>query len=190
LAERGVRNAEVRGSIPLCSINENSRFQAAVFILLDEDCDIILFMSRPKNPRHCRTCQRPVNNYCAVYCCNACQLQAQYEAYIKRWKVGDESGVAGAAGISRYIRRYLTERHGERCLRCGWQERHPVTGKVPLTIDHIDGDCLNNAPSNLRLLCPNCHSLTPNYGNLNKGRSQRYYRRAQATMRRILKDST
>ena len=147
-------------------------------------------MSRPKNPRTCRTCQRPVNNYCAVYCCNSCQLQAQYEAYIERWKDGIESGVAGAAGISRYIRRYLIERHGERCQLCGWHEYHPVTGKVPLTIDHIDGDCLNNAESNLRLLCPNCHSLTPNYGNLNKGRSRRYYRRAQATMRRVLRDST
>lgn len=167
----------------------NSRPEAAVLILCERVFGIMPFMPRPKNPRTCRTCHKPVNNYSAVYCCNTCQLQSQYQAYIERWKAGVESGVAGAAGISRYIRRYLTEQHGERCQRCGWQERHPLTGKVPLTIDHIEGNCLNNAEANLQLLCPNCHSLTPNYGNLNKGRSQRYHRRAQATMRKILKDA-
>ena len=39
---------------------------------------------------------------------------------------------------------------------------------VPLQIHHIDGDCLNNIEDNLELLCPNCHSLTENYGNRNK----------------------
>jgi HNH endonuclease len=113
-------------------------------------------------------------------------MTAQYEAYIERWKAGLETGVAGSAAISKHIRRYFIEQCGERCQQCDWQERNPVTGKVPLTIDHIDGDCLNNTETNLRLLCPNCHSLTPSYGNLNRGKSQRYYRRAQATMRRIL----
>ena len=146
-------------------------------------------MSRPKNPKACRICANAINDYCAVYCSNACQLQAQYQAYIERWKNGLETGVTGAAGISRYVRRYMIEKYGERCQLCSWQERNDVTGKVPLTIDHTDGNCLNNAEVNLRLLCPNCHSLTPTYGNLNKGRSQRYHRRARATMKRILGDA-
>ena len=29
---------------------------------------------------------------------------------------------------------------------------------------HIDGDCTNNKMENLQLLCPNCHSLTSNFG--------------------------
>ena len=33
---------------------------------------------------------------------------------------------------------------------------------------HIDGDCTNNKMENLQLLCPNCHSLTSNFGSLNK----------------------
>lgn len=146
-------------------------------------------MSKPKNPRSCHICLNPVNDYCAIYCSNRCQLQAQFQAYIERWKAGLETGVAGATGVSRYIRRYFIEKYGEQCQQCAWRERNPVTGKVPLTLDHIDGDCLNNAEVNLRLLCPNCHSLTPTYGNLNKGHSQRYYRRAHATMRRILRDA-
>lgn len=40
-----------------------------------------------------------------------------------------------------------------------WQEA-PLT----LELDHIDGNRLNNTISNLRMLCPNCHSQTPTYG--------------------------
>jgi len=34
---------------------------------------------------------------------------------------------------------------------------------VPLELNHKDGDHGNNAKSNLELLCPNCHALTPHY---------------------------
>lgn len=30
-------------------------------------------------------------------------------------------------------------------------------------MNHIDGDSDNNKVSNLRLLCPNCHTQTPNF---------------------------
>lgn len=35
--------------------------------------------------------------------------------------------------------------------------------ELPLTVDHIDGDFLNNLLSNLRFLCPNCHRQTETY---------------------------
>lgn len=34
---------------------------------------------------------------------------------------------------------------------------------IPLELHHLDGDRENNKLSNLVLLCPNCHSFTPNY---------------------------
>jgi 5-methylcytosine-specific restriction endonuclease McrA len=50
------------------------------------------------------------------------------------------------------------------CVRCGnkgeW-ENEPLC----LEIDHIDGDWYNDQAENLRYLCPNCHSQTPNHGN-------------------------
>jgi len=35
--------------------------------------------------------------------------------------------------------------------------------KLVLQMDHIDGDRTNNAQSNLRLLCPNCHTQTDTF---------------------------
>lgn len=50
-----------------------------------------------------------------------------------------------------------------KCTICGnngvWMDQ-PLT----LQLDHIDGDSTNNELSNLRLLCPNCHTQTETYG--------------------------
>lgn len=40
---------------------------------------------------------------------------------------------------------------------------------IPLHLEHIDGNHLNNNLNNLTLLCPNCHSQTPNFRGRNKG---------------------
>lgn len=56
-----------------------------------------------------------------------------------------------------------------KCERCGclpeWRGKPLV-----LQIDHIDGDTLNNEPDNVRFICPNCHSQTPNFGSKNRNR--------------------
>lgn len=70
------------------------------------------------------------------------------------------------------MRRYLIHRFGEKCSRCGWAKRNAKTGKVPVEVEHIDGDWRNNRVENLTLLCPNCHSLTETYRGLNRGRGR------------------
>lgn len=39
--------------------------------------------------------------------------------------------------------------------------------KVPIDLDHIDGDSSNNELTNLRFLCKICHALTDTYGSRN-----------------------
>lgn len=39
---------------------------------------------------------------------------------------------------------------------------------IPLELDHIDGNFLNNNLENLRILCPNCHAKTNTYRGRNK----------------------
>ncbi|MCB0531846.1 MAG: HNH endonuclease [Lewinellaceae bacterium] len=46
----------------------------------------------------------------------------------------------------------------EKCYRCN--RRQWMGEKIPLELEHKDGDRMNNELSNLTLLCPNCHALT------------------------------
>lgn len=73
----------------------------------------------------------------------------------------------------RNYKKYLIYKYGDKCMECGWCKINPVTGNVPIQIEHIDGHSTNNNLNNLKLLCPSCHSLTPTYGFLNKGKGRK-----------------
>lgn len=53
-----------------------------------------------------------------------------------------------------------------RCELCGWRKKS-TDGRIPLELDHINGDRYDNRLRNLRILCPNCHSLQPTHRGLN-----------------------
>lgn len=136
--------------------------------------------------RPCEGCKEPfqttTHSRAARFCSDPCRRQRSREAasrkndqlyrdFIRRWLAGEavRTFKGGAGQISSHIRRYLFEKHDSRCTECGWSKEHSVTKKVPLTVEHKDGDWQNNQPSNLTLLCPNCHALTPTYCGLNRG---------------------
>lgn len=151
---------------------------------------IVLPVKRKVNPKEtfnrgsaklgtCKNCGKNFVLYQGtngIYCSKHCQLEFQYKEWVKRWKNGEEDGLSGEFALSKHLRRYIFEKNECRCEKCGWGEVNVFTNKVPLQIHHIDGDCKNNKEENLQLLCPNCHSLTGNFGKRNKnatpGRSE------------------
>lgn len=50
-----------------------------------------------------------------------------------------------------------------KCHRNSWEGQ-----PIPLELEHINGDHLDNSLDNLTLLCPNCHAQTQTYRGKNK----------------------
>lgn len=70
------------------------------------------------------------------------------------------------------LKENIKEHRCEICSNTEWLGE-PIT----LELHHIDGDKKNNNLQNLQLVCPNCHSKTPNYKSKNKTPKQKkkYY---------------
>ena len=119
------------------------------------------------NHSYCLNCNKEITKG-TRFCNTTCSSEYKRKQYIERWKKGEESGLRGKDNIATAVRKYIFEKHNNSCELCGWNKINPYTGLVPLQIHHIDGDCTNNKEDNLQLLCPNCHSLTENFGSRNK----------------------
>lgn len=101
------------------------------------------------------------NKFCSVECSSK-----------NKTKVAQEEFWAGnKPNIFRDVaRRFIAERRGYNCEVCGISEW--AGKKLTLHVDHINGDPGNSHPTNLRLICPNCHSQTSFLGGANKGRGR------------------
>lgn len=116
---------------------------------------------RIKNLKSCLNCKKDTSN--KKFCSHNCESNYNLAQLILLVESGDKT-------LSSYVyKKYLIYKHGEKCMECGWCEINPVSGKVPIELEHIDGNAENNSLDNLKLLCPNHHSLTPTYKALNKG---------------------
>lgn len=138
-------------------------------------------------PRNCLTCNEVLaKTHQKQYCSHTCARQVQYKNFLAKWLSGEEDAVRDSGmRTSKYVRKWLIETYGEKCAECGWNKTNIHTGKIPVQIDHIDGNPLNNNSANLRFLCPSCHSLTPTFGAANRGngreiRRNRYKRRGSS----------
>lgn len=148
-----------------------------------EKCQLVLSYEK-RTQRYCSSsCAVSVSNitragvvlclYCnkrtqtKKFCSHDCRVEYNLQIAIE----GSENDLKPASATT--YRNYLLRLHGPKCMKCGWNQIHPKTGKVPIQLNHIDGNAEHNKLSNLELLCPNCHSLTPTFGALNIGNGRR-----------------
>jgi len=82
---------------------------------------------------------------------------------VSRFINGESNTLSNHAIKKLLLREYFID---DKCVICNLSEWRGQ--KLNLELDHIDGNNFNNTLSNLRLLCPNCHSLTDTYCGKNK----------------------
>lgn len=136
--------------------------------------------ARRGEPAPCRRCgstgRRPRCDgpYCSWECFNEDRYErtGTFARWLAAWSAGEVSGTREDGSPDWRVRQALVLLRGQCCEKCGWAEVNPVSGRVPLHVDHIDGDRSKNRPEDVRLLCPNCHALTPTYKHLNNPRVQ------------------
>ena len=122
----------------------------------------------------CLGCGNLTNNpkYCTVKCQAKHRRLQIFEAIRNGVYVSTWSGNPA-------LKEFLVLERGYGCETCGldtWQRK-----PIPLDVHHKDGDASNNEPTNIQLICLNCHGQTPNYGRKNK--STRKYRYASVAHR-------
>ena len=113
---------------------------------------------KEKPTRPCLLCQKPTHN---VYC-NA-QCSADHKKLLVYRSIEAGTYTKPNKGT---LRRYLFEKRDYKCEGCQLSEWGGQ--KIALEVHHIDGKRSNNLPSNLKLLCSNCHTLTSNWGFKNR----------------------
>jgi hypothetical protein len=136
-----------------CAVDYRNSVRKVIFCS-DCQCEI------PKGSKMCKSCHIAKR---------IAKRDFKRKEYRNRWLNGQEKGWQGKTFKTHTeIRRYLFEKYQNKCCKCQWGVEHPITKRVPLEVNHIDGNPANCKESNLELICPNCHSLTPNFRNLNK----------------------
>lgn len=136
-------------------------------------------MQSGNTKRQCLNCEKSVKAYKGKYCSNKCQKEFEWKE-VKILIAEDTNhnlGVLCSEHRNAKYKRYLIEQKTASCEECGWNKLNTFTNTIPVELEHIDGDCTNNKLSNLKLLCPNCHSLTPTYKGANKGNGSARYNR-------------
>lgn len=129
-------------------------------------------INRPLNV--CTNCNKSYKGKpSSKYCSRKCHKKDQNKIKVDDWLSGKDCGYTGkAVALKDFIRNYLFETRGTACSVCHFDDMHPSDGKPITEIDHIDGDAKNNSPDNLRILCPRCHAMTPNFRARNKKSSR------------------
>ena len=109
-----------------------------------------------------------------TFCSKKCSLRYKRLEVYGRIENGTYKGAVRGNSKNQILKKYLIEKNGYGCSVCHNSEW--MGQKIPLQLDHKDGDSENDLPSNIRLICPNCHAQTPNYCGKNRHHGKRKHR--------------
>lgn len=109
----------------------------------------------------CIICGEKLKKNSKKYCSNNCRAIAHTEKVFKEY----EDKQVFPSKFS--ARRYLLEKHNNKCMICGIEEWNGEP--VPVVMDHINGNSDDHSFKNCRIICRNCDGLLPTYCGGNKG---------------------
>lgn len=109
----------------------------------------------------CLHCGKAGDGQNQKFCSHKCHRESEWE---RRKAEIEQTGIADSV---KSAKKYLAATDGHRCKICDLTEW--CGQKIPLILDHINGDPYDNRVQNLRLICSNCDSLLPTYKAKNKG---------------------
>ena len=124
--------------------------------------------------------EKSPTDICVEFNCKYDTLRARTKEWIPNYKPDYTSKIRTWGGQNKHLsleqyylhktkkckrtilHRLLVEERGNFCSEC--EVPSTWNGKpLRLQVDHINGECYDNRPCNLRLLCPNCHSQTETF---------------------------
>lgn len=119
-----------------------------------------------KSDKKCKNCDKNLNTSNKTFCNKKCFNEFTWKSKILDIENGNVNYTKNT------YKKFLIYKYGNFCMECGWNKIHTITNICPIQLHHIDGNPKNNNLNNLILLCPNCHSLTENFGFLNAGKNE------------------
>lgn len=125
------------------------------------------YQKRPPSTlwRDCVGCTERV--FSKKYCSTACRQSHE----ITLWLSGELDGTT-KYGVATFVRLYLNKRSGGQCEGIDSRTGDRCLETRVVQVDHIDGNWTNSTETNVRHLCPTCHTLTPTYAGRNSGRGR------------------
>ena len=171
-----LRFGSFSNAIKLAGLQPNRRDEKD----LEKECVCgTIFKAYSKTQKFCsHSCHATTTNSLKLYRkrkilkrCDVCGKEHSNIRYCSRVCQKADTANKFKAGLVKSRPTLFKQINVNSCMLCGAAEwlGHPL----PLEVDHIDGDASNNSPDNLRIICPNCHSITATWKGRNKGKGRK-----------------